>query len=634
MNLATALSERPFEPEEAYRALDKWAQEHGRRSLLLLLHAAVPNILRPDLLNIIKLNFVPEARGDPTPDADVLFCQFVEPIGADFYRLHAEIRRQCLALLDGAFKSESTRRTVRVAKLMLAYIEQIEHQRLDPSIRRYTEVERWVALAFLEPGEAARRFAAALKHASESTEMVARLRFGGVAAALDVPLSGYQALLTYAEAVDRIAERDVERAHQLLSRLGEGTLSVSDVDLPPLGERLAPARGRRFSDQASALPRSASTPIFMTYARSDGARFAADLRHKLQRRGLSVWQDIVSLEGGRDWWSQIEEAIRSKELQHFLLIVTPAALESVTTRREIRLARQEGKTVSPIRGPGLIDLNMLPRWLGQIYDLDLPEHYTTLIRVLQDRSRQKRVAMMAPDPPADFVQRPAEFNALKKQLLDSKGDSVAITAALRGAGGYGKTTLAKALAHDPDVQDAYFDGILWVELGERPENLLAIISDLITRLTGSPPGLETINAAASALAEALGHRRILLIIDDAWGEMDLRPFLQGGPRTTRLITTRIDDILPAGTYQQLVDAMSDEEALKLLAWDLPPDQSSTQKLELDKLVRRLGGRPLRLNIVNRFLRDRVRAGRPLSEAIVGVNKRLDAEGPEAFLPPK
>jgi hypothetical protein len=46
-------------------------------------------------------------------------------------------------------------------------------------------------------------------------------------------------------------------------------------------------------------------------------------------------------------------------------------------------------------------------------------------------------------------------------LLDAKGDAVAITAALRGAGGYGKTALAKALAHDPDIQDAYFDGILW-----------------------------------------------------------------------------------------------------------------------------------------------------------------------------
>jgi hypothetical protein len=112
--------------------------------------------------------------------------------------------------------------------------------------------------------------------------------------------------------------------------------------------------------------------------------------------------------------------------------------------------------------------------------------------------------MMAPESPTDFVERPAEFDALKKELLDSKGDAVAITAALRGAGGYGKTTLAKALARDPDIQDAYFDGILWVELGQRPENLLANISDLITRLTGTPPGLETIMRRHPRWAKHLG----------------------------------------------------------------------------------------------------------------------------------
>src|SRR5262249_35019723 len=160
-------------------------------------------------------------------------------------------------------------------------------------------------------------------------------------------------------------------------------------------------------------------------------------------------------------WSQIEDVVQSKALQHFVLVVTPAMLASPVVRREIRLARQEGKTVCPIKGPALGDLGELPRWLGQIYDLDLAEHRTVLMRVLQDQSRQKRVAMMAPDPPADFVQRPVEFDALKRCLLDAKGDSVAITTALRGAGGYGKTTLAKALAHDPDIQDAYFDGILW-----------------------------------------------------------------------------------------------------------------------------------------------------------------------------
>jgi WD40 repeat protein len=374
-----------------------------------------------------------------------------------------------------------------------------------------------------------------------------------------------------------------------------------------------------------------SPRIFISYARKDGARFAADLREKLLRQQLSVWQDIIALEGGRDWWSQIEEAIRSKALEHIVLVVTPAGLESAVMRREIRLARQEGKTVSPIRGPGLVDLNKLPRWLGQLYDLNLPEHLNKLFGVLALPSRQNRVPMMAPEAPADFVERPVQFGALKQELLDAKGDAVAISTALKGGGGFGKTTLAKALAHDPDIQDAYFDGILWTVLGERPGNVLSSVSDLIVILTGDRPGVETIHSAAAKLGEALGDRRILLIVDDVWREQDLRPFLQGGPRTTRLITTRIDNVLPACTKRQPVDAMSDEEALKLLAWELPLDQTWGRSLDLSKLAKRLGEWPLLLKLVNGFLRDRVLKSRQaLSEALVGVNKRLDNRGVVVF----
>src|SRR4029450_3748069 len=146
-----------------------------------------------------------------------------------------------------------------------------------------------------------------------------------------------------------------------------------------------------------------------------------------------------------------------------------------------------------------------------VTDRGVREQWDRLLQVLRGPKQQKHVPMIAPDLPADHVQRRHEFKALKRQLLDSKGDAVAITAALKGAGGYGKTTLAKALAHDPDIQDAYFDGILWVELGEKPENLLGIISDLIEVLTGKRPGFQNLGPASAELGAALGDRRILLI---------------------------------------------------------------------------------------------------------------------------
>jgi hypothetical protein len=46
------------------------------------------------------------------------------------------------------------------------------------------------------------------------------------------------------------------------------------------------------------------------------------------------------MEGGRDWWLQITEALNVVEF--LVLIMTPAALRSQMGRREWRYARQQG----------------------------------------------------------------------------------------------------------------------------------------------------------------------------------------------------------------------------------------------------------------------------------------------------
>jgi hypothetical protein len=179
----------------------------------------------------------------------------------------------------------------------------------------------------------------------------------------------------------------------------------------------------------------------------------------------------------------------------------------------------------------------------------------------------------------------------------------------------------------------YFDGILWIVLGERPDHLLSIVLDQVAVLTGKRPPLENVSAATAEFAAALGKRSILIIVDDVWREGDLQPFLEGGPRCARLVTTRIERVLPRSALGQPVDAMQAGEALTLLSAGLPPDQVVGEQANLTKLAARLGEWAQLVKIVNGFLRDCVvRANEPLPAAVVGANKRLDAKGLAVFDP--
>jgi TIR domain-containing protein len=87
--------------------------------------------------------------------------------------------------------------------------------------------------------------------------------------------------------------------------------------------------------------------VFLSYARSDGEQFATDLRQWLAAEHIQLWQDRVGMEGGRDWWQQITEAL--DKVEFMVLVMTPAAMLSETVRKEWRYARQQGVCVYPVR---------------------------------------------------------------------------------------------------------------------------------------------------------------------------------------------------------------------------------------------------------------------------------------------
>jgi WD40 repeat protein len=375
--------------------------------------------------------------------------------------------------------------------------------------------------------------------------------------------------------------------------------------------------------QDAGMPR-----VFISYSRTDSLDFARRVESLLEAEGLLVYRDLSHLEGGEDWWRQVEAAIRCVE--HVVLVLSPAALRSPYVVQEWKLARQEGKRVSPIDGSHALDLSHSPGWMARAHrhDIDVPESLARLIQVLKGPAGEKRVPFMADPLPQGFVPRPEPFERLKRSLLDARGEPVAITAALRGAGGYGKTALANALCHDADIQDAFSDGILRVTLGERPEDLVGRIADLIQTLIGQRPDFHTSDAAKVALADALDDRRCLLVIDDAWRSQDLVPFLYRGPRdqTTRLVTTRDDGILPEDATRVAVDSMRSDEAQEMLAGAIPTVAATILGPRLTTMAGQFGHWPLLVGLARGVIRARIAGGASAADALEYVEHAIEHRG--------
>jgi len=103
---------------------------------------------------------------------------------------------------------------------------------------------------------------------------------------------------------------------------------------------------------------------FISYTHQD-SRFAKKLARYLRRQGIAVWLDQWSLADEAEWNKAIEWAI--KRCCNFLIILSPAAVNSWVVREQFRLAVQAEKpVVSILRQPCV-----LPVELEQIPPIDL-----------------------------------------------------------------------------------------------------------------------------------------------------------------------------------------------------------------------------------------------------------------------
>jgi tetratricopeptide (TPR) repeat protein len=125
-----------------------------------------------------------------------------------------------------------------------------------------------------------------------------------------------------------------------------------------------------------------------------------------------------------------------------------------------------------------------------------------------------------------------------KQRLHEAGHA-ALTV-LHGLPGVGKTALATALAHDPDIRAYFSGGVLWAGLGPNP-NIPALLSRWAGLLGLSPTQMARLSgtqAWASAIRNAIGSRKMIIIIDDVWQYEDVQALRVGAQNCAHLVTTR------------------------------------------------------------------------------------------------
>ncbi len=85
--------------------------------------------------------------------------------------------------------------------------------------------------------------------------------------------------------------------------------------------------------------------IFISYARTDG-EFALNLGKELRAAGADIWLDSLDIGPGERWDDTIEEALTACE--SFLIVLSPASVESDNVKDELSFALEEKKQIIPV----------------------------------------------------------------------------------------------------------------------------------------------------------------------------------------------------------------------------------------------------------------------------------------------
>ncbi|MFF1706994.1 NB-ARC domain-containing protein [Streptomyces sp. NPDC058252] len=209
-----------------------------------------------------------------------------------------------------------------------------------------------------------------------------------------------------------------------------------------------------------------------------------------------------------------------------------------------------------------------------------------------------------PGLPSHYVERTDVIASLEGSLLASTPVSGAHIVTLTGMAGVGKSVTARAVARTPRVVDHFIDGVVWLDLGKKPD-IQTRQNELIEALGGTVGVSADQQQANARINYLLRGRSVLLVLDDVWAPEDLRAFEIHHSTVTVLVTTRDRELLQTDVEEQTLDVLDEPSAQHLFARHLGV---TVQELTPDELsiVRECAGLPLALAVAGGFVGGRNR----------------------------